>query len=103
MVAVHPHKAAHTSTKQITRIKVFIIFLHIPSFYPILGYFDYTFLFEEDWDRINEEAVVDTETVDEISDAFTDTTLKVNGVEDGIISYSRVVELLLWYYDNQEK
>lgn len=73
-----------------------------PGISPLV-YFDDTFLFEEDWDRINEEAVVDTETVDEISDAFTDTTLKVNGVEDGIISYSRVVELLLWYYDNQEK
>lgn len=77
-------------------------YLSQPAISPLV-YFDDTFLFEEDWDRINEEAVVDTETVDKISDAFTDTTLKLNGVEDGIISYSRVVELLLWYYDNQEK
>ncbi len=75
-------------------------YLSQPGISPLV-YFDDTFLFEEDWDRINEEAVVDTETVDEISDAFTDTTLKLNGVEDGIISYNRVVELLLWYYDNQ--
>ena len=60
---------------------------------------DNIFLKEEDWDRINDNAVIDTETVDEISDTFTDTTLKINGVSDGIISYNRVVELLLWYYD----
>lgn len=59
---------------------------------------DNIFLKQEDWDRIEEDAVVDTETVDEISDAFTDTVLKANGVEDGMISYSRVVELLLWHY-----
>lgn len=59
---------------------------------------DAIFLKQEDWDRINEEAVIDTETVDEISDTFTDTVLKANGVEDGMISYSRVVKLLLWYY-----
>ncbi|MBQ6695504.1 MAG: DUF3810 domain-containing protein [Lachnospiraceae bacterium] len=64
---------------------------------------DNIFLKQEDWDRVNEEALIDTETVDAVSDSFTDTTLKINGVEDGIISYNRVVELLLWYYDNQEK
>ena len=62
---------------------------------------DNTFLTDEEWDRINGKAIIETETVDEISDAFTDTTLKVNGVSDGIISYNRVVELLLWYYDRQ--
>ncbi len=62
---------------------------------------DNTFLTDEEWDRINSKALIDTETVDEISDTFTDTTLKVNGVSDGIVSYSRVVELLLWYYDNR--
>ena len=61
---------------------------------------DNIFLKQEDWDRIEEEAVVDTETVNEISDEFTDTVLKANGVEDGMISYSRVVELLLWYYSD---
>lgn len=59
---------------------------------------DNVFLTDEEWDRINGKALIDTETVDEISDTFTDTTLKANGVSDGIISYSRVVELLLWYY-----
>ena len=63
---------------------------------------DAIFLKQDDWDRINEEAVIDTETVDEISDEFTDTVLKVNGVEDGMISYSRVVELLMWYYSEEK-
>lgn len=62
---------------------------------------DNIFLKQEDWDRIEEEAVVDTETVDAVSDAFTDTVLVVNGVEDGILSYSRVVELLLLYYEHE--
>ena len=34
-----------------------------------------------------------------MSDSFTDVTLKLNGVADGMISYSRVVKLLLQYYD----
>jgi hypothetical protein len=41
---------------------------------------------------------VDTEVVEEATDAFIDTTLKVDGVSDGIISYSRVVKLLLQYF-----
>ena len=64
-------------------------------------YDDNIFLKQEVWDRIEEEAVIDTETVNEISDEFTDTVLKANGVEDGMISYSRVVELLLWYYNQR--
>lgn len=60
---------------------------------------DNVFLTQEEWDRIEEKAVLDTETVDAISDSFTDTTLKLNGVSDGMISYSRVVKLLLQYYD----
>ncbi len=62
---------------------------------------DNIFLQQEDWDRIEEEAVIETEIVDEVSDTFTDTVLVVNGVEDGIQSYSRVVELLLLYYEKE--
>jgi len=62
---------------------------------------DNIFLTEEEWDRIEDKAVLDTETVDEVSDAFTETTLKINGVSDGMISYSRVVKLLLQYYEAQ--
>lgn len=60
---------------------------------------DNIFVTEEEWERINGKALIDTETVDEISDTFTDTTLKLNGVSDGMVSYSRVVKLLLQYYD----
>ena len=33
------------------------------------------------------------------SNQFTETTLVINGVSDGMKSYSRVVQLLLEYYD----
>lgn len=59
---------------------------------------DNVFVTESEWERINGKALLDTETVEEMSDTFTDTTLKLNGVEDGIVSYSRVVRLLLQYY-----
>ncbi len=62
---------------------------------------DNVFLKQEDWDRIEEEAVFDTEVVDAVSDSFTDTVLVVNGVEDGIKSYSRVVQLMLLYYEKE--
>jgi len=62
---------------------------------------DNMFLTQEEWDRIEDKAVLDTETVDQVSDAFTETALKVNGVSDGMISYSRVVKLLLKYYEIQ--
>lgn len=62
---------------------------------------DNVFVTEEEWERINGKALIDTETVDQVSDVLVDTTLKVNGVSDGMISYNRVVRLLLQYYDRQ--
>ncbi len=62
---------------------------------------DNVFVVQEEWDRINGKALLDTETVDQVSDTFTDTTLKVNGVSDGMLSYNRVVRLLLQYYDGE--
>lgn len=59
---------------------------------------DDAFVTQEEWDRINGKALIDTEIVDEVSDAFIDVNLKVNGVTDGAVSYSRVVKLLLQYY-----
>lgn len=59
---------------------------------------DNVFVKDEEWERINAEAVLDTEFVDEVSDTFIDTTLKINGVSDGAVSYSRVVNRLLQYY-----
>ena len=59
---------------------------------------DNIFVEESEWDRINSKSLVDTKTVEEVSDTFTNTTLKLNGVSDGMVSYSRVVRLLLQYY-----
>ena len=60
-------------------------------------YEDDIFVTDEEWERIEGKAILDTETVSKATDAFVDTTLKANGVEDGMISYSRVVELMLMY------
>lgn len=60
---------------------------------------DNIFLTSEMWEEVESGAVLSTETVSKASDAFTDATLKLNGVSDGIASYNRVVGLLLEYYD----
>lgn len=60
---------------------------------------DNIFVKQEEWDRINDTALIDTEVVDAVSDSFVETSLKLNGVEDGMISYNRVVQLLLQYYE----
>ncbi len=64
---------------------------------------DNIFVSDKQWERINGKALIETETVDELSDTFVDTTLKVNGVSDGMMSYSRVVRLLLQYYRNKKE
>jgi len=38
---------------------------------------DNVFVTEKEWERINAKAVIDTETVDKVSDIVVDTTLKV--------------------------
>ncbi len=63
---------------------------------------DNIFVTDEEWERINKTALIDTEVVDAAADVYVDVTLKVNGVSDGMISYSRVVELLLQYYRSQK-
>ena len=60
---------------------------------------DNVFVTDEEWERINGKAVIDTETVDQVSDALRDTSLKAFGISDGVLSYNRVGRLLLqWYY-----
>lgn len=60
---------------------------------------DNIFLTEREWERINGKALIDTETVDQVSDVLRDTSLKAFGISDGVLSYNRVVQLLLeWYY-----
>ena len=60
---------------------------------------DDIFLTSEAWERVEENAVVETAVVKAASNQFTETTLVINGVSDGMKSYSRVVQLLLEYYD----
>ena len=62
-------------------------------------YGDDLFLTAEAWEAVEEKAVVETATVKKASSQFTEATLKINGVEDGMKSYARVVQLLLEYYD----
>ena len=40
---------------------------------------------------------------DRATDTLTDASLKLNGVSDGMISYNRVVELLLQWYGQQRE
>lgn len=60
---------------------------------------DNLFLTSGERDRIEKTALWDTRVVDAVSDSIADASLRLNGVEDGMVSYSRVVELLLRYYD----
>ncbi len=63
---------------------------------------DNIFVTDAEWERINGKAVVNTETVDSVSDTLTNASLKLNGVSDGMVSYNRVVELLLQWYGAKE-
>ncbi len=64
---------------------------------------DNVFVSDEEWERIIGKALIDTEVVDKAADVFIDVNLKVNGVSDGKVSYSRVVKLLLQYYRLQNQ
>ena len=46
--------------------------------------------------------MIKTETVKKATQKFTDTTLVLNGVSNGFESYSDVVKLLMYYYDESE-
>lgn len=62
---------------------------------------DDIFLTEEAWTQVEKNAIFKTETVQQASYDFLETTLTLNGVGDGIESYSRVVQLLLIYYGDR--
>lgn len=63
---------------------------------------DNVFVTDEEWERINKGALIATETVADVTDTLVDASLKINGVDDGKVSYSRVVNLLLQYYGQKE-
>ncbi len=62
---------------------------------------DNVFLTYDAWEEVEEKAVVSTDVINDVSDVFTDTSLKLNGVSDGKASYGRKVKLLLDYYETE--
>lgn len=81
--AIHKDKAIYKSHVQISpRVKK-----------------DNVFLTEDSWDKVEKKAVIKTETAKKMSREFVETTLVLNGIEDGSLSYTRVVGLMLDYYD----
>lgn len=60
---------------------------------------DNVFLTEEAWVKVEQKAVVKTAVVSKIADNFLETNLVLNGINEGMLSYSNVVSLLLDYYD----
>jgi hypothetical protein len=57
----------------------------------------------EYWDSVRnaEDTVLDSQTVSKVSDKAMETSLQLNGVEDGKKSYGRMVDLMLdYYFDN---
>lgn len=61
----------------------------------------YCFLYPEYWEENEHKEIIPTETIAEIAHAANDTSLKLNGVEDGTISYSRVARLIIKYYNSE--
>ena len=59
---------------------------------------DNIFLSKEDWEVVEKKAVVKTATIKKVSNTVMETTLKLNGVEEGMQQYNEVVDLLLDYY-----
>ncbi len=59
---------------------------------------DRVFLTEDAWTEVEKKAVVSTKTVKKASNTFNNTTLILNGVEQGSASYGEVVSLLMDYY-----
>ena len=43
-----------------------------------------------------------SEAVEQMNDTLTDASMKLNGVEDGIHSYDRVVQLMIAYYRDKD-
>ncbi|MFP3154763.1 DUF3810 domain-containing protein [Lachnospiraceae bacterium ZAX-1] len=61
---------------------------------------DNRFLTDETWNTVEEKSLLKTEVVSKYADEFIETNLVAHGIADGALSYHRVVELLLEYYDN---
>ena len=62
---------------------------------------DNVFLTRESWQTVEKKAVIKTSTVKKVSNRLMETSLKLNGVEEGMLQYNGVVGLLLDYYDGE--
>ena len=60
---------------------------------------DNIFLTADAWEKVEKNAIFNTDFVRNISSEIVETNLTLNGVSDGALSYGRVVGLLLMYYD----
>lgn len=60
-------------------------------------YKDCIFVKKEDLDKIEKNAVIPTNIINNVTETFLDINLKANGVKDGVISYSKVIQLILLY------
>ena len=49
------------------------------------------------WEENKDKEIIPTETVEAVSDALTEANLQFNDVEEGIMIYYRVTELLMDY------
>ncbi|MBE6851512.1 MAG: DUF3810 domain-containing protein [Ruminococcus sp.] len=64
----------------------------------------YCFVPEEYWEEHEDDIeIIPDEVVEEVADVVMDTSLKVNGIEDGSLSYGRMVDLILDYYIQENK
>ncbi len=58
----------------------------------------YSFVPEEYWEENEEKEIISTETVKKVTSTAMDTSLQLQGVEDGKQSYRRIVSLICKYY-----
>lgn len=58
----------------------------------------FRFMPDNYWEENKKKEIISTETVSVISDTAIDTNIKMNGREEGIDTYSKMVNLLLDYY-----
>lgn len=63
---------------------------------------DNVYVTDEQWERVLTQSPLDTQLVSDVTDTFLEANLTINGVSDGVVSYSRVVGLLLSYYHENE-
>jgi len=62
---------------------------------------DNKFLSDEVKEKIEKEALLDSQKVSDAADTYVDTTLKANGVASGKLSYNHVVALMLAWFDGE--